>query len=144
MARVVHFEILVDDINRASKFYNNIFGWGISNWGGQMPYYLITTGPSETPGINGALMPRGRPFEGKEGFRSFVCTIEMDNLEETAVKIEQNGGTRLTPRSEIPGIGFFSYFTDTENNVFGVMQPQSQSNKQPQNQSPTTPPKNPS
>lgn len=121
---MVHFEILVDDINRASKFYNNVFGWGINSWGGQMQYYLITTGPNENPGINGALMPRERPFEGKEGFRSFVCTIEMENLEETAVKIEQNGGTRLTPKSEIPGIGFFSYFTDTENNVFGVMQPQ--------------------
>jgi len=33
------------------------------------------------------------------------------------------GGSRLTPRSEVPGIGYFSYCKDPEGNVIGIMEP---------------------
>jgi predicted enzyme related to lactoylglutathione lyase len=29
MPRVVHFEAYVDDVDRASKFYSNVFGVGV-------------------------------------------------------------------------------------------------------------------
>ena len=57
MARVVHFEITADDVERARKFYE-IFGWEITTSG--MPgvdYWLAHTG-EEGMGINGAIMPR--------------------------------------------------------------------------------------
>ncbi len=60
MNRVVHFEIAADDMDRAKKFYEMVFGWKIEDWkGGQFEYGLITTGDVKEPGsINGGLMRR--------------------------------------------------------------------------------------
>ena len=55
MARVVHFEIPVDNPDRAVKFYTDVFGWKIEKWEGPIDYWLITTGEENEPGINGAL-----------------------------------------------------------------------------------------
>ncbi len=49
MSRVVHFEIHVDDPNRASKFYTDVFGWKFNKWEGPMDYWLISTGDSIMP-----------------------------------------------------------------------------------------------
>ncbi len=74
---VVHFEIPADDIKRAKKFYEEIFGWRIEKF--QMPanepadeywaVYATKTGKdgmAKTPGaINGGMMKRrarGQPF----------------------------------------------------------------------------------
>ena len=59
MARVIHFEIPVDDADRAIAFYKNAFGWKIEKWPGPMDYWLVNTGDEKAPGINGAMMKRG-------------------------------------------------------------------------------------
>lgn len=63
MARVVHFEIQADDVERAKAFYAAVFGWSFEDYsqftGGQV-YWGITTGPSEEPGIDGACCPGQR------------------------------------------------------------------------------------
>jgi catechol 2,3-dioxygenase-like lactoylglutathione lyase family enzyme len=61
MPRVVHFEISVDDPERAIRFYSDVFGWKIEKWEGPMDYWLITTGPENEPGIDGALIRRQDP-----------------------------------------------------------------------------------
>ena len=55
--RVIHFEIPVDEPQRAVAFYEAAFGWRISKWDGPMDYWNVKTG--EGPGINGALLRRG-------------------------------------------------------------------------------------
>ena len=30
MPRVVHFEVYVEDVDRASKFYGEVFGWTVT------------------------------------------------------------------------------------------------------------------
>ena len=47
MNRVVHFEFDVENPERAIKFYTEVFNWKISNWGGPINYWLISTGPKE-------------------------------------------------------------------------------------------------
>lgn len=42
MNRVVHFEIHAEDPARASKFYTNVFGWEITQWG-EMQYWMVMT-----------------------------------------------------------------------------------------------------
>src|SRR5882762_1661767 len=59
MARVIHFEIPVDDADRAVAFYKNAFGWKIEKWNGPMDYWMVNTGDEKAPGINGAIMKRG-------------------------------------------------------------------------------------
>ena len=46
MFNVVHFEIPADDVERAQKFYGELFGWKIEKFAGPCPmdYWPITTG----------------------------------------------------------------------------------------------------
>ena len=115
MPRVVHFEIAADDPKRARAFYQKAFGWKISKWGGDMEYYLITTGKKKEPGIDGAIMKR----EKKE---STMNTISVPSLSDSVKKIKAAGGKQLTKKSTIPNVGVFCYCQDTEGNVFGIMQ----------------------
>ena len=62
MSRVNHFEINADDPERAAKFYANVCGWKIDKWKGPIEYWLVTTGESDEPGIDGAIMRREKPL----------------------------------------------------------------------------------
>ena len=48
MPRVIHFEINVDNPERATKFYADTFGWQFQKWGGPTEYWLVTTGPDRS------------------------------------------------------------------------------------------------
>ena len=50
MARVVHFELMAKNPERAVTFYQNVFGWQIHKWDGPVDYWLITSGDDSTPG----------------------------------------------------------------------------------------------
>jgi uncharacterized protein len=63
MPRVVHFEIHAVDPERAISFYKKMFSWTFQKWEGPMPYWLITTGNDNEPGINGGLLPRQGTIE---------------------------------------------------------------------------------
>ena len=43
MDPVCHFEVPFDDIDRASKFYNEVFGWQIMAAPGDIPYHFAST-----------------------------------------------------------------------------------------------------
>lgn len=121
MPRVVHFEIHADDPERAVSFYKNVFDWKVEKWEGPMDYWLLSTGKDE-PGIDGAIMRREQPLTGNDGFVAYICTIGVDSLDEFTEKVTSNGGQIITPRSPIPGVGWFAECKDTEGNVFGIMQ----------------------
>ena len=116
MSKVVHFELPADDLERAQKFYTEIFGWHFQKWDGPMPYWMIVTGPQEAPGIGGGMMPRPHPGAG------VVNTIGVASVDDTVAAVEAHGGKIILPKMAIPGIGWLAYFTDTEGNQFGVMQ----------------------
>src|SRR5436305_5798627 len=65
MSRVIHFEIQADDPDRAERFYTEVFGWATTRIGGPMDYRLVTTGPDDQPGINGAIMKRQGKVDGQ-------------------------------------------------------------------------------
>ncbi len=46
--------------------------------------------------------------------------IGVLSIDEFIPKIERSGGKVTVPRSEIPNIGFFAMFKDSENNLFGL------------------------
>lgn len=122
MNEVVHFEILADDIDRASKFYQDVFGWQMKRWGDE-PYILITIGEGEKAGTRGAIMPRIGFFSSKEeGYKAFVCTISVENIDEAIEKIKAAGGKQFHEKQDIPNVGTHAYCQDTEGNVFGVIQ----------------------
>ena len=123
MARVVHFEIHADDLGRAARFYTELFGWEITKWDGPVEYWLVTTGPDGTPGINGGLVPRrgAAPAEG-QAVNAYVCTVGVEAVDAAVAKSLALGGTVALPKMPVPGVGWLAYLKDTEGNVFGLMQ----------------------
>ena len=68
MPRVIHFEICADNPDRALGFYTSVFDWQVQK--AELPgidYWLVTTGPDDQPGINGAIMPR--PGPGRQSYQ---------------------------------------------------------------------------
>ncbi len=116
MPRVVHFEITADDTGRAKSFYEGVFGWTSQTWDGPQPYIMMNTGPKEAPGINGGLMKR------QPGFPPFVNVIDVPDCDEYTAKIQAAGGKVVKPKSGVPHVGWVAYCSDTEGNVFGIIQ----------------------
>jgi uncharacterized protein len=116
MPRVVHFEISADDMDRARAFYETVFGWEFKKWDGPAEYWTVTTGPNDHPGINGGLFKRKGPV-------GHVNTVEVPDLDDSVAKVEANGGKVVMPKMAIQGVGWLVYCQDTEESVFGVMQP---------------------
>jgi predicted enzyme related to lactoylglutathione lyase len=112
---VVHFEIECEDVERARRFYEGVFGWKIRPWG-PPNYYLID---SPTPGLNGDLRERQNRGQGNCGF---VCTIDCGDLKATMGAVVAHGGAIAAPEYRIDGVGNLAYVTDTEGNRIGLMQ----------------------
>jgi uncharacterized protein YndB with AHSA1/START domain/predicted enzyme related to lactoylglutathione lyase len=115
MPKVVHFEIPADDPQRAIKFYEKVFGWEVQKWGGQFDYWLVKTGKDSDMGIGGAIMPR----ESGDLVRGI---ISVDSYDESAEKIEGEGGKMLTEKRTIPGMGYNGTFQDPEGNIMGIIE----------------------
>ena len=121
MGKVVHFEIPADDQSRAREFYSAVFGWQLQHME-EMDYTLaLTTAvdqqtqvPTEPGAINGGLMNRTAETPAP------VITVDVDSIDDSLKQIESSGGSMVTPRTEIPGMGAFAYFKDTEGNVVGL------------------------
>ncbi len=124
MNRIVHFEIQADDIERARKFYTDVFGWDISQWPG-MEYWMVMTAPkdSKEPGINGGMLKRPcpAPAEG-QGLNAHVCTIQVEDYDTMEKKILDAGGKVAMPKFDIGGMAWQGYYIDTEGNTFGLHQ----------------------
>ena len=121
MSRVIHFEIHADNPQRAVDFYQHIFDWQINKWEGPADYWLITTGPDDEPGINGAIVQRPQPIFDNAA-NAYVCTVDVPSVDDAIAKIISRGGTIELPKMAVPHIGWLAYAKDTEGNIFGVMQ----------------------
>jgi predicted enzyme related to lactoylglutathione lyase len=123
MDKVVHFEIPVDDRERAKEFYSSIFDWDTidSDMGGGMIYTSARTVatdenqmPKEPGAINGGIMNRTKDTPTP------VITIQVDSIDETLKKVDAEGGKTVQSRTEIPNMGAFAYFKDSEGNTLGL------------------------
>lgn len=123
MDKVVHFEIPVDDLARAKEFYGSAFGWGLQTME-EMDYTIVMTTPideqtqmpTEPGAINGGMMKRSAETPNP------VLTIGVDSVDDALKQVEAGGGSVVTPKTPIPGMGAFAYFKDTEGNVVGVFE----------------------
>ena len=123
MSRVIHFEIHATQPEALIAFYQSLFGWTFTKWEGPMPYWLIKTGEAGTPGIDGGLLPRQGPMAADgQPVNSFVCSVDVANLDATLAKLPAGGGVECVPKMAIPGIGWLAYAKDPDGNIFGMMQ----------------------
>jgi hypothetical protein len=126
MNPVVHFEMPYDDRGRMAKFYESAFGWQTQMLGEDMGNYVLATttetdqnGPKRPGAINGGFFQRKPDWPAQ--YPSMV--IAVDNINESIRKITDAGGKVLGEPMEIPGVGQYVSFIDTEGNTVSVLQP---------------------
>ena len=126
MNPVVHFEMPAKNKKRVADFYTKAFGWQMQQMGKDMgDYILATTTPVDQktqrpkgPGaINGGFYPSG-PY----GTTPHVV-IAVDDLAKHMQIVKKAGGKIVDKPMDIPGVGKFVMFADTEGNHVGMLQP---------------------
>ncbi|MDP2901307.1 MAG: VOC family protein [Candidatus Bathyarchaeota archaeon] len=122
MNEIVHFEIPVDDLARAQKFYETAFGWQ-TNYMKEMDYTMVQTTevdekrmPKKPGAINGGMMKRGGDV------KSPVVTIDVADIDAALTKVGKNGGKAIAKKMEVGTMGWSAYFKDPEGNVIGLWQ----------------------
>jgi predicted enzyme related to lactoylglutathione lyase len=128
MNPVVHFEMPYDDHKRVEKFYKEVFGWQMKKLGEDMGNYVLATTANadvkpDLPrgAINGGFYQRKPDWPGQ--YPSVV--IALNDIKEAMKQVEEAGGKVLGEPVEIPGIGLYVSFTDTEDNRVSMLQPNS-------------------
>jgi uncharacterized protein len=127
MNPVVHFEMPAEDRKRMADFYSDVFGWHTQMLGEEMGNYVTATttetdetGRPKMPGtINGGFYPKNKDMPAQ--YPSIV--IAVDDINESVKKIKKAGGNVLGEPTEIPEIGMYVSFSDTEGNRVSILQP---------------------
>jgi predicted enzyme related to lactoylglutathione lyase len=128
MNPVVHFEMPADDRQRMADFYTRAFGWQMQMFGPEMGDYVVATttesdpatGRPKTPGaINGGFFPRRADMPAQVP----SVVIGVDDIRQAMKKVTEAGGKVLGEPMEIPGVGQYVSFFDTEGNRVSLLQP---------------------
>ena len=126
MNPVVHFEMPYDNRQRMAAFYQSAFGWQTQMLGEEMGHYVVahTTetvdGMVSTPGtINGGFYERKPEWPAQHP----SVVIAVDDIGAAMQQVAAAGGEVLGEPMEIPGIGQYVSFMDTEGNRVSMLQP---------------------
>jgi uncharacterized protein len=126
MNPVVHFEMPYDNRARIATFYESVFGWQTRTLGEEMGNYVLATptetdasGPTRAGAINGGFFPK-RPDRPAQ-YPSVV--IAVDDVNASAQRVRDAGGTVLGEPVVIPGVGHYVSFVDTEGNRVSMLEP---------------------
>lgn len=127
MSPVVHFEMPAEDRKRMADFYSRVFGWQTEMLGPEMGNYVLArttecdrTGfPKEPGAINGGFFAKDPDMPAQ--FPSVV--IAVDDIRASMKNVAKTGGEVLGEPMEIPGVGQYVSFFDTEGNRASMLQP---------------------
>ena len=123
---VVHFEMPAEDRKRIADFYTKVFGWKTEQLGEDIGNYVLATttdsdenGPKKPGTINGGFFQKtdDKPAQ----YPSVVIAVE--DIKEHIMKVKESAGKVLGEPMDIPGIGLYVSFFDTEGNRVGMIQP---------------------
>lgn len=97
MATIVHFDLPVDDPERAKKFYSELFDWKIEKAPGPMEYYFIETADEKgNKGVAGGMGKRGAP---EQRITNYIGVASVDEYME---KVKSLGGKILQEKMVVP------------------------------------------
>jgi predicted enzyme related to lactoylglutathione lyase len=126
MNPVVHFEMPAEDRERMAGFYSKVFGWQTQMMGPEMGDYVVVTttesdesGPKAPGAINGGFFPKKEDWPAQ--YPSVV--IAVDDIRESMKRVADGGGKVLGEPMEIPGVGEYVSFVDTEGNRVSLLKP---------------------
>lgn len=126
MNAVVHFEMPYEDKDRMARFYTDAFGWIAQALGPDMGDYVLATTtetkdgrPTQPGAINGGFYPRKKDWPAQHP--SLVIAVE--DIRKAMAAVVKAGGTVLGEPMQIPGVGDYVSFVDTEGNRTSMLQP---------------------
>jgi predicted enzyme related to lactoylglutathione lyase len=127
MNSVVHFEMPYDDQARMTKFYEQAFGWQTKALGEDMGNYVLATttetdergGPTKPGAINGGFFPKKPDWPAQHP----SVVIAVDSITDAMEQVRRAGGSVVGEPMEIPGVGRYVSFSDTEGNRVSLLQP---------------------
>ena len=120
---LMHFEIPANNVEKLKRFYEEVFGWKITQASGPIEYWTIQTVPADPdgklirPGVNGGMYKKEVP-ESKP-----VNYFAVESISDFLEKIEKLGGKVTQPKQEVPEIGWIAAAEDPEGNLFALIQP---------------------
>jgi uncharacterized protein len=119
---IIHFEIPAADVEKLKRFYEEVFGWKITQASGPIEYWLIQTVPVDQngtlarPGVNGGMYK-------KQAESKPLNYFAVESITDFLAKIVTLGGKVTQPKQEVPEIGWIAAAEDPEGNQFALIQP---------------------
>ena len=109
-AEIVHIELPAQDTDRATTFYNSLFGWEFQDSG--------------MPGIDYRMFegrPGGAVYSGDNAGSGPIVYFGTDDIDATIAQVRELGG-EAEDKQPIPGVGWFTRCQDTEGNSWSLFQ----------------------
>jgi uncharacterized protein len=126
MNPVVHFEMPASDRKRMANFYEKTFGWQTKLMGPEMGDYVVVTttesddnGPKQPGAINGGFFLKKEDWPAQNP----SVVIAVEDIKASMKEVAKAGGKVLGDPMEIPGVGQYVSFMDTEGNRVSMLQP---------------------
>jgi predicted enzyme related to lactoylglutathione lyase len=118
---LTHFDIPVDDVDKAVAFYRAVMGWQIEKYEGEgmgdMVYWMINPNPDKEGTVMGGIGKKMMPEQTPVNYYDAEGGLEAFNQ-----RVRDNGGTVMMEKMTVPGFGWFSVCLDSENNPFAGWQ----------------------
>jgi len=134
MNSVVHFEMPYEKRERVTKFYEQAFGWKMQMLGEDMGNYILAltaesdeNGPKKPGAINGGFFRK----DSQSPMQAPSLVVAVDDIVQSIQKVQSAGGELHGEPMEIPGVGRYASFTDSEGNRVGMLQPIPRSGQKP-------------
>jgi predicted enzyme related to lactoylglutathione lyase len=120
---LIHFEIPAVNVEKLKQFYEEVFGWKILQYSGPIDYWLIQTVPVDAngmllrPGVNGGM------YKKQQSDIKPINYFAVESINDYLAKIQKLGGKVISPKQEVPDIGWVAAAMDPEGNQFALIEP---------------------
>ncbi len=121
---IIHFEIPATDVEKLKRFYAGLFGWKIAKYPGPMEYWMIQTVPVDEKGMLLRSGVNGGMYKKQQAEQKPVNYISVDSIDESIEKVTKLGGKIISPKQEVPNVGWIATAVDPEGNQIALLQPQ--------------------
>ena len=126
MNAVVHFELPYDNRERIARFYQFVFGWKMQMLGPEMGNYVVTTTADKDvnpDGMRGAINGGFFARDTSKPAQHPSVVVGVPDVQAAMKAVKDAGGEVLGTPMEIPGVGQYVAFYDTEGNRLSMLQP---------------------
>lgn len=113
------FDIFVDDLERATAFYETVLGRKMEPMGDPTGESQMMSFPADM-GVYGAAGALTKAPHGKPGVGGTIIYFMAQDCAVEAGRVETAGGQVIRPKFSIGEFGFVALCQDSEGNMFGL------------------------